>query len=155
MQVRLVDEATNQVLYTGRIIDVDESYDARSGQILRIKMRDALEELAQISPKGLNVETVIFYPSGASGNGINSSHPGHSITDIVKAYIACGYKKEYLPFGKTSKTITGYDRTAFAALTVTTDELIAETTYDPTNYIANIVTDDTGSVEYLSRFLFR
>ena len=83
MQVRLVDESTNQVLYTGRIVDVDESYDNRQGQVLRIKMRDALDELASVSVKGL-LESIEFYPHGSSvNNPISCSHAGHSITDMV------------------------------------------------------------------------
>jgi len=145
MHARLVDVSNNQVMFAGRIKDVDVAFENRFGETIKLKMIDALEELQTVDVKGL-LEKIIFYKAG----DITSGHDGHSITDMVKAFIACAYKKEYLPF-KTTDVVTGYNHKNSSKI-FTVDQLIAETIYAPSDYTTGIVTDDTGTASIFHRF---
>jgi len=127
--IRLVDQASNQVFFAGRITSVKESYDARSGQLITLKAMDALYELAKHSLRGMS-ETISFY-KGSSG---------HTATDMTKAFISMYYQKEYLEL----QAIDDITSTSVPD----TDAVAVDTVYHPpateNRYRTNIVTDDTG-----------
>ena len=128
--IRLVDEFSNQVLFAGRVLNIKEEYDARKGQLLKLKLVDALYELSTHSLKGL-CKRIKFY-KGSSGQ---------SYTDVAKALVGILYKKERY-------FLSDMEEVNSTSLYGTTANLVADTVYYPdsiTNqYRANIVTDDTG-----------
>ena len=137
--IRLVDEATHQVLFVGRVLSITESYDAGKGITLKLKAVDALYELAKITLRGLS-ESIEF------------TQTTHSVTDIVKALISLLYKKEKLGVGGTKHI----NANSGSSTTANVADCIADTIYYPTatvnQYRTNIVTDDTGS-ELRNRFV--
>ena len=143
MHIRLVDLETNVVVFAGRLVDIDVNYNANTGTSIKLKAYDALDELRRISPRGLSKD-ITFYQYDEIDIDPDT-HLGHSVTDIVKAMIALGYKKEYYNLGEV-KSITGY---AAGSENVKTDLLVADTLYYPDStvnqYRANIVTDDSGT----------
>ena len=143
MHIRLVDLETNVVVFAGRLVDIDINYNANTGTSIKLKAYDALDELRRISPRGLSKD-ITFYQYDEIDIDPDT-HLGHSVTDIVKAMIALGYKKEYYNLGEV-KSITGY---AAGSENVKTDLLVADTLYYPDStvnqYRANIVTDDSGT----------
>ena len=150
MHIRLVDESTNQVYFTGRIQSIDSKFEGQRGETIKLKIVDALAELANISLKGV-VDSIDFYPAGTHPDSpFPSNYAGHTVTDMVKALFTCAYQKDLLPIYNT-KMVSGFD--GGLSTIIKTDELVIDTTYSPSTYIANIVNDDSGTDAYNNRFV--
>lgn len=78
--IRLVDQASNQVMFLGRIHHIEESYEARQGATIKLKAYDYLYELLKISAKGM-CDSIEFGTT-------------RTVTDMVKALISLQYKKK-------------------------------------------------------------
>jgi len=63
--VRVVDQQTNLVLYTGRVQKIDKRYEDSRGSVVVIDCRDALDELRHIPCIHLQKEVTFPYASGS------------------------------------------------------------------------------------------
>ena len=129
--IRLVDQASNQVMFLGRIHHIEESYEARQGATIKLKAYDYLYELLKISAKGM-CDSIEFGTT-------------RTVTDMVKALISLQYKKEKLGLHKVEKVAETNSNSG----AVLTSHMIADTEYFPLSteneYRTNIVTDDSGT----------
>ena len=149
MPIRLIDEATNQIYFLGRVRSAKTGHQKDKGETITIEASDALDELIQIDGKGAGARQLQFYKAGTVmeyDDNTTGATPGNTQTDIVKALISLAYKKDALNLSQSN--VSGFSETKLWQLTRDTIYYPQAVLSSAIRYVANIVTDDSGTNLY-------
>ena len=149
MPIRLIDEATNQIYFLGRVRKAKTGHQKDKGETITIEASDALDELIQIDGKGAGAKELQFYKAGTVmeyDDDTVGATPGNTQTDIVKSLISLAYKKDSLNLSQSK--VSGFSEVKMWQLTQDTVYYPPLALSTAIRYAANIVTDDSGTNLY-------